>query len=63
MQKAVGLRPDYIFHRLDLAEMLVELKRGEEARSHLEKIQGLSNLDAMDPSYRARASVLLSRLH
>jgi tetratricopeptide (TPR) repeat protein len=62
MQKAVELRPDYIFHRLDLAEMLVEIKRSGEARPHLEKIQGLPDLDAMDPVYRARAKALLGKI-
>jgi len=63
MRKAVELRPDYIFHRLDLAEMLIELKRPAEAKPELEAIQSLPIADSMDPVYRARASVLLSRLH
>ena len=62
MRKAVELRPAFIFHRLDLAEMLVELKRPEEARPELEKIQALSDLDAMDPAYKARAGALLRQL-
>lgn len=63
MRRAVELRPDYIFHRLDLAEMLIERKRPDEARPELQKIQELPALDAMDHVYRARASILLSRLH
>jgi predicted Zn-dependent protease len=63
MRKAVDLRPDYIFHRLDLAEMLIETKRPAEAKPELEAIQALPDADAMDPVYRARASVLLSRMH
>ena len=62
MRKAVELRPDYIFHRLDLAEMLVELKRPEEARPELEKILALPDQDAMDPAYRARAQALLDTI-
>ncbi len=63
MRRAVELRPDYIFHRLDLAEMLIELKLPGEARPELVKIQELPALDAMDHVYRARASILLSRMH
>lgn len=63
MRKAVEFRPNYIFHRLDLAEMLIELKRPAEAKPELEAIQALPSLDSMDPQYRARASLLLSRLH
>jgi tetratricopeptide (TPR) repeat protein len=62
MRKAVELRPGYIFHRLDLAEMLLELKRTAEARRELEAIRDLPVLDAMDPTYQARAQVLLSRI-
>jgi tetratricopeptide (TPR) repeat protein len=62
MRKAVELRPDYIFHRLDLAEMLVERKRPEEARPELERILTLPDADAMDPTYRARAEALLRKI-
>jgi len=63
MRKAVELRPDFIFHRLDLAEMLIERTRPDEARPHLELIQILPATDAMDHVYRARAGILLSRMH
>jgi tetratricopeptide (TPR) repeat protein len=62
LQKAVELRPDYIFHRLDLAEVLIERKRASEARPELEKILTLPDLDAMDPVYRTRAKALLERI-
>jgi len=62
LRKAVEIRPDYIFHRLDLAEVLIERKRSTEAKPELEKIQALPDLDAMDPSYRSRASELLARI-
>jgi Flp pilus assembly protein TadD len=62
MRRAVELRPDYIFHRLDLAEMLLERKRPSEARPELEAIRDLPVLDAMDPAYQLRAAELLSRI-
>ena len=61
LRKAVELRPDYIFHRLDLAEVLVERKRSSEAGPELEKILTLSDQDAMDPTYKKRASELLAK--
>jgi tetratricopeptide (TPR) repeat protein len=59
LRKAVEIRPDYIFHRLDLAEVLIERKRSSEARPELEKILTLPDQDAMDPAYKARAQALL----
>ena len=62
LRKAVELRPDYIFHRLDLAEVLVERKRASEARPELEAILTLPDQDAMDPEYRERARALLNKI-
>ena len=62
MRKAVELRPAFIFHRLDLAEMLIEIKRPAEAKPELEAIQRLQNLDVMDHVHRARAAALLKRI-
>lgn len=62
MRKAVQFRPDYIYHHLDLAEMLIERKRREEARPELRRILQLPPRDAMDPQYRARAEALLKRI-
>jgi tetratricopeptide (TPR) repeat protein len=62
MRKAVELRPDYIFHRLDLAEMLLEVKRPAEARAELEAIRDLPILDAMDPTHKLRAAELLRKI-
>jgi len=62
MRNAVRYRPDYIYHHLDLAEMLIERKRPEEARPELSRILELPIRDAMDPQYRARAEALLKRI-
>jgi len=61
LRKAIEIRPDYIFHRLDLAEVLIERKRPGEARPELETILTLPDQDAMDPVYRKRASELLAK--
>jgi tetratricopeptide (TPR) repeat protein len=62
MRRAVELRPDFIFHRIDLAEILLELKRPAEAKPELEAILALPDLDVMDPAHRNRAAVLLKRI-
>ncbi len=60
LERAVALRPDFIYHRLDLAEVLLELGRVDEARPHLMAIADLPAQDVMDHVYRARAEVLRS---
>ncbi|HEX9895208.1 MAG TPA: tetratricopeptide repeat protein [Gemmatimonadales bacterium] len=62
MERAVELRGDFIYHRLDLAEVYVELKRWDDARAQLRVVPGLPAQDVMDHVYRARADVLLHKI-
>ena len=62
LSRAVELRGDFIYHRLDLALVLVDLKRWAGARSHLEIIPTLPAQDVMDHVYRAQAAQLLRRI-
>ncbi|MEK6597802.1 MAG: hypothetical protein AABY91_05675 [Gemmatimonadota bacterium] len=62
LDQAVALRPDWIYHRLDLAEVLIKAGRPEAARPHLEAIAGLAPVDPLDPEYRATAAELLRKL-
>ncbi len=62
LERAVELRPAWIYHRLDLAEVLVDRKRYAEARAQLEAIAPLPIADASDPEYKARAETLLGEL-
>jgi len=62
LERAVALRPDYIYHRLDLAEVYVDMKRYADARRELDAIATLTTLDAMDPEYRRQAGALRSRI-
>lgn len=62
LERAVTLRPDYIYHRLVLAEVYVDLKRYADARAQLSAIPHLPTLDAMDPVYRKEADTLLARI-
>ena len=62
LERAVALRPDWIYHRLDLAEIYAERKRYADARGHLEIIGTLAPRDPMDPEYQRRARELLARI-
>lgn len=62
MDRAVALLPANIYHRLSLAEILVDMKRYGEARGHLEVIPDLPLYDVMDPQYKLDAAALLRRL-
>jgi len=62
LEKAVVLRPDYIFHRLDLAEVYVDMKRYADARAQIDVIPTLPTLDAMDPEYRRQAEAIRTRI-
>ena len=62
MDRAVALAPSTIYHRLTLAEILVDLKRYSQAREQLHRVGELPIYDAMDPQYRTDAAALLGRI-
>jgi len=62
MEKAVQLRPDYIYHHLDLAEMYIDEERWADARTQLEMIGTLPVIDAADPHYKTEATRLLTSI-
>lgn len=62
MERAVSLRPDYIYHHLDLAEMYLDQDRVADARTQLELIATLPVIDAADPHYKAEAVRILGTL-
>ena len=62
MEQAVAIRPEWIYHRLDLAEILVDRKRWEAAREQLRTVAGLRPIDPMDPEYQGQAAALLERI-
>ncbi|HEX9165113.1 MAG TPA: tetratricopeptide repeat protein [Gemmatimonadales bacterium] len=62
LEQAAALRPDYIYHRLDLAEVYVDMRRYADARRELDTIVNLPTLDAMDPEYRRQAEAIRSRI-
>jgi tetratricopeptide (TPR) repeat protein len=63
LERAVELRPEYIYHRLELARVYVDLERWEEARAQLEAIAGLDpTTDVDDPIYKEEAADLLAEI-
>ncbi|GBD31396.1 hypothetical protein HRbin33_00348 [bacterium HR33] len=62
LERAVALRPDYIFHRLELAQIYLDQGRREEARAQLERILQLPVGDVLDPQHKAEAERLLRRI-
>lgn len=62
LERAVALDPSYLYHRLDLAEVLVDRKQWDAARRQLEVIPGLPDRDVLDPVHRERAAALLAAI-
>jgi Tfp pilus assembly protein PilF len=62
MERAVSIRPDYIYHHLDLAEIYIDQRRWADARTQLELIATLPVIDAADPRYKEEAIRLLGTI-
>lgn len=63
LEQAVMLEPEHVFHRLELAEIYVDIGRPAAAREQLQHIAGLPpTTDVLDPEYKRRAADLLARL-
>lgn len=62
MGYAIQVDPNNIYHRLDMAEILVDVGRYSEAREQLQKIATLPVKDVMDPQYKKDAAALLQRI-
>ena len=58
LQTAVRLRPDHIYHRLELAEVYVDLGKYSLARVQLQAIAALPPMDVLDPQYKEDAAAL-----
>ena len=62
MPQAVADQPEHVYHRLELAEVLVDLERYTEARRELERIAPLPVRDVLDEQYKREAAELLERI-
>jgi protein involved in temperature-dependent protein secretion len=59
LQRAVEIQPNHIYHRLELAEVYVDLGRYSKAREQLLVIPTLANVDVLDAQYKQDAAALL----
>lgn len=63
LERAVARRPEYLYHRLDLAQVYIDLERFDAAQHQLQRIGELApTSDVMDPEYQEEAAELLARL-
>ncbi len=62
MEKAVALDPGRIYHRLELARIYADRKRGADAETQLHAVDSLPVREAMDSIYKRRGADLRRRL-
>jgi tetratricopeptide (TPR) repeat protein len=62
MERAVALDPARLYHRLELAEIYVDRKRYDDARSELAQLAALPDREIMDSVYRRQAETLAARI-
>jgi tetratricopeptide (TPR) repeat protein len=62
MKKAIEIRPEFIYHRLDLARIYVDIDQWTAARTQLQAIPPLPLIDVMDPEYKREAAALLQSI-
>jgi tetratricopeptide (TPR) repeat protein len=62
MERAVALDPGRLYHRLELAEIYVDRKRYDDARSELTQLAALPDREIMDSVYRRQAAALAARI-
>jgi regulator of microtubule dynamics protein 3 len=62
LQKAVEINPQHIYHRLELAEVYVDLDQYSKAREQLQVIATLPNYDVLDHQYKDEAVTLLDEI-
>ena len=62
LTRAVAQRPGYVYHRLELAEVYVDLDQYTKARELLESIPPLPQSDPMDAVYQHDAADLLKKI-
>ncbi|MFQ5549695.1 MAG: hypothetical protein ACE5FJ_00485 [Gemmatimonadales bacterium] len=62
LERAVEIEPSYIFHRLELAEVYVDLDRYADARRQLRALLPLEHSDVNDGLHQARARELLQEI-
>ena len=62
MVRAIELRPENVYHHLELAEIYVDVKKYSKAREQLAIIPTLPNSDVLDHKYKQEAAALLNEI-
>lgn len=62
MERAVALDPGRLYHRLELAEIYVDRKRYDDARSELAQLAALPDRELMDSVYRRQGQALVKKI-
>jgi tetratricopeptide (TPR) repeat protein len=62
LARSVELDPRYVYHRLELARVYLDVGRRADAQAQLEAIAGLPDGDVLDPQHRRRANELLESI-
>ena len=59
LERAIAINPQHVYHRLELAEVYVDLGRYSKAREQLQLIPTLPNVDVLDAQNKQEAAALL----
>ncbi len=62
LTRATEIKPEYVFHHLELAEVLIDLERYDEARRELQVVLDLPVSDVSDPMHKRIAANLLEEI-
>jgi tetratricopeptide (TPR) repeat protein len=62
MKRAVALKPENIYHHLELAEVYVDVKKYDKAREQLKLVQELPISDVLDHKHKSEAADLLEEI-
>jgi len=62
MEQAVALDPARLYHHLELAQIYVDRKRYDDARTQLRELEALPDREIMDRVYRREAQALAEKI-
>ena len=62
LERAVAVKPDHVYHRLELAEVYVDLDLYSKAKELLQTIPPLPIGDVLDARYKQEAAALLQKI-
>ena len=62
LERAVAIRPSHVYHRLELAQVYIDVGKYSRAREQLTTIETLPIGDVMDPTYKREAARLLTEI-